>query len=108
MGYRLEGPQLTLKQPLELISTPVVQGTVQVPPGGNPIVLMADRQTVGGYPRIAQVITVDFPLLAQSAPGARVRFLEVTLAEAQALYMNRERDLRRLAAAIRMRSPEDA
>jgi antagonist of KipI len=108
MGYRLEGPRLTLERPLELLSTPMVQGTLQVPPGGDPIVLMADRQTVGGYPRIAQVITIDLPLLAQAVPGARVRFQEVTLEEAQALYLTREHDLRQFAAAIRMRSLEDA
>jgi antagonist of KipI len=106
MGYRLEGPRLTLDQPLELISSPVVQGTVQVPPGGDPIVLMADRQTVGGYARIAQVIAVDLALLAQAVPGARLRFQEVTLAEAHALYVARERDLRQLRAAIQMRIAE--
>jgi antagonist of KipI len=103
MGYRLEGPRLTLEQPLELLSSPIAQGTVQVPPGGNPIVLMADRQTVGGYPRIAQVITVDVPLLAQSAPGTRVRFQETTIEQAQALFLASERDLRQLATAIQLR-----
>ena len=104
MGYRLEGPRLTLDRPLELLSSPVVQGTMQVPPGGNPIVLMADRQTVGGYPRIAQVITVDLSVLAQAVPGVRVRFQEVTLTEAQSLYHTYEREMRQLADAIRMRA----
>lgn len=108
MGYRLEGPRLALERPLELLSAPVVRGTLQVPPGGDPIVLMADGQTVGGYPRIAQVITVDLPILAQAAPGARVRFREVSLAEAQALYLSAERDLRQLAGAIRSRLPRGA
>jgi antagonist of KipI len=103
MGYRLEGPRLTLDQPRELLSAPTALGTVQVPAGGSPIVLMADRQSVGGYPRIAQVITADLSLLAQAAPGTRVRFREIRLAEAQALYLARERDLRQLAAAMRMR-----
>ena len=104
MGYRLEGPRLTLDQPLELLSSPIAQGTVQVPPGGNPIVLMADRQTVGGYPRIAQVITVNVPLLAQAAPGARVRFQETTIEQAHALFLARERDLHQLATAIQLRN----
>jgi antagonist of KipI len=104
MGYRLQGPRLALEKPLELLSSPIVEGTVQVPPGGDPIVLMADRQTVGGYPRIAQVIAVDLPLLAQSVPGARVRFREVALDEAHALYLARERDLDQLALAIQMRN----
>jgi antagonist of KipI len=105
MGYRLEGPRLALERPLELLSAPVVRGTLQVPPGGDPIVLMADGQTVGGYPRIAQVITVDLPILAQAVPGARVRFHEVPLAEAQSLWLSAERDLRQLAGAIRARLP---
>jgi antagonist of KipI len=103
MGYRLDGPRLTLHEPRELLSAPIALGTVQVPPSGQAIVLMADRQSVGGYPRIAQVITVDLPLLAQAPLGARVRFHETTLAEAQALYLVRERDLRQLEAAMRTR-----
>ena len=87
MGYRLDGPQLALRHPLEIISEPVVFGTVQLPPGGNPIVLMADRQTTGGYPRVLEVATVDLPLLAQTAPGMRIRFTEVSLEEAQRLYI---------------------
>jgi len=103
MGYRLDGPRLTLEQPRELLSAPIALGTVQVPPSGQPIVLMADRHSVGGYPRIAQVITADLPLLAQAALGARVRFREVTLAEAQTAYLERERDLRQLAVAMQLR-----
>lgn len=83
MGYRLEGPPLGFAQQIEMISEPVVFGTVQLPPGGNPIVLMADRQTTGGYPRVLEVATVDLPLLAQAAPGMRVRFVRTTLEEAQ-------------------------
>jgi antagonist of KipI len=104
MGYRLLGPRLTLDPPRELLSAPIAVGTIQVPPGGDAIVLMADRQSVGGYPRIAQVITVDLAVLAQAGPGTYVRFREATLAEAQSLYLERERHLRQLAAAIRMRS----
>jgi antagonist of KipI len=103
MGYRLEGPRLTLQRPRELLSAPIALGTVQVPPNGQPIVLMADRQSVGGYPRIAQVITADVALLAQAPLGAHVRFREVSLNEAQALYLERERDLRQLATATQLR-----
>lgn len=93
MGYRLEagdGERLKLSRPLEMISEAVAMGTVQVPSEGNPIVLMADRQTTGGYPRVAQVISVDLPLLAQVKPGDEVRFQEIELAEAQALFLQRE------------------
>jgi antagonist of KipI len=90
MGYRLDGPVLTMERPLEILSEPVAFGTVQLPPGGNPIILMADRQTTGGYPRVLDIASVDLPLLAQSAPGTRVRFSEVSLEEAQSLYVARE------------------
>lgn len=83
MGYRLEGPALALTSPLEMVSEAVSFGTVQVPPGGGPIVLMADRQSVGGYPKIAYVISADLPLLAQAMPGTTLRFRAVTAETAQ-------------------------
>ncbi|HEX6965716.1 MAG TPA: biotin-dependent carboxyltransferase family protein [Gemmatimonadaceae bacterium] len=100
MGYRLEGPALELALPLELLSEPVAFGTVQLPPSGSPIVLMADRQTTGGYPRIGEVATVDLPLLAQLKPGDRVRFTAISLEEAQAPYVERERELARVRQSI--------
>lgn len=83
MGYRLEGPELALKQPLEMISEACDFGTIQVPPSGSPIVLMADRQSAGGYPKIAYVISTDLPLLAQAAPGDSLHFAPVTLRQAE-------------------------
>lgn len=91
MGYRLQGESLSLEQPLELLSEAVSFGTVQVPPSGQPIVLMADRQTTGGYPRIAAVIGVDLPLLAQRLPGDLVRFELTSLEHAQRLAVKRAR-----------------
>lgn len=101
MGYRLEGPPLSLQERLEPISSAVAFGTVQVPEGGQPIVLMADRQTIGGYPVIAQVITADLPLLAQLRPGQRVRFAPVTVEQAEEQYIRGELELGITAAAIR-------
>ncbi|WP_221030955.1 5-oxoprolinase subunit PxpB [Actomonas aquatica] len=100
MGMRLEGPELELREPLEMVSQPVQAGTVQVPPSGKPIVLLADRQSLGGYPRIATVISVDLPVLAQVPPGGRVQFVETTLAEAEALRLTEERDLGLFATAV--------
>ena len=100
MGYRLEGGGLELTTPTELLSEGVAFGTVQLPPGGNPIVLMADRQTTGGYPRICEVASVDLPLLAQLKPGDRLRFRPVSLDEAQRLYLAREDNIRQARAAI--------
>ena len=90
MGYRLQGPPLAQLAETELLSSAVAFGTVQVPASGHPIVLMADHQTTGGYPRIAQVISVDFSALAQTRPGQFIRFQEVSVVEAQALYGARE------------------
>jgi antagonist of KipI len=82
MGFRLLGPRLELAAPTEILSQATCLGTVQVPPAGQPIVLMADHQTTGGYPKIAEAIAADTPLLAQLAPGAALRFAPATLAEA--------------------------
>ncbi|MFN0226282.1 KipI antagonist, partial [Paenibacillus sp. KR2-11] len=103
MGCRLEGPALTLRESGEMLSEAVVPGTVQVPAGGQPIALLADAQTTGGYPRIAQLAAVDVPLLAQARAGTLLRFEAISLAEAQALYLLQELAFRRLEAAVRAR-----
>lgn len=86
MGYRLEGAAIPHRPGTgELLSEGVVFGAVQVPADGKPIILMADRQTAGGYPKPAVVATADLPALAQTPPGAgRVRFRQTTVTEAQA------------------------
>lgn len=96
MGYRLQGPALGAPALGELLSEGVSFGTVQVPPDGQPIVLMAERQSTGGYPKIAHVASVDLPLLAQMAPGQALRFELITTDRAQALLEDRERTLARL------------
>ena len=93
MGYRLEGAKLVTREPIEMISEGVSFGTIQVPPDGNPIILMADCQTTGGYPKIAQAVSVDLPLLAQMMPGQKMRFELIPLDVAQQLYLERERVL---------------
>jgi antagonist of KipI len=100
VGYRLEGAPLKLAEPLELISEGVVPGTLQLPPGGEPIVLMAEAPTTGGYPRIGQVAGIDLPRLAQRKPGDPVRFAEISLADAQSRYLERERTLTALKHTI--------
>jgi antagonist of KipI len=93
MGYRLTGITLTLREPVELLSEGVAFGTVQLPPGGEPIVLMADHQTTGGYPRVGEVASIDLPLVAQLKPGDRLRFSIVSVEEAQQLYRAQEHEL---------------
>jgi antagonist of KipI len=100
MGYRLQGPALARTTSAELLSSAVTFGTVQVPTGGQAIVLLADHQTTGGYPRLAQVITADFSVLAQLRPGQMFQFEQVSLAEAQTLYLAQERRLHTLQCAI--------
>ncbi|MEJ8305912.1 5-oxoprolinase subunit PxpB [Saccharibacillus sacchari] len=102
MGCRLSGPALRLEQPQELISEAVAPGTVQVPADGNPIVLTADRQTTGGYPRIAQIISADLRQIAQLRPGQALSFAEVSLREAERRYIEQERELARLRIALRL------
>jgi antagonist of KipI len=102
MGYRMEGPPLALSQKRELLSEAVTFGTVQVPADGNPIVLMADRQTTGGYPKIAQVVSVDLPLLAQTQIGSKIRFQLVSLREAQEKKLIMGMDLKLLKKSIQM------
>lgn len=92
MGYRLQGPRLERARDNEMISEAMTVGTVQVPPDGMPIILMADRQTTGGYPKVANVASVDLRLLAQMAPPQALRFELITLADAQRIYLARERE----------------
>jgi len=99
MGYRLDGP--ALEGEADIISDAVLPGTIQVPANGKPIVLLADRQTTGGYARIASVISIDLPYVAQQRTGKELRFVEVSVKEAQQLYVQRELLLRRLSIGAR-------
>jgi antagonist of KipI len=103
MGFRLTGQLLALRESREMLSSGVTAGTIQLPPGGAPIVLMADRQTTGGYPRLGDVIAVDLPLLAQLRPGDHVRFAPITLEAAHDLYRLRESHLAQARRALHLR-----
>jgi antagonist of KipI len=93
MGVRLTGEALRSAHEAELVSAPVAPGTIQVPPDGQPIILLADAQTIGGYPRVAHVISVDLPLIAQLRPGDTVGFRVVSLDRARELILAQERAL---------------
>jgi biotin-dependent carboxylase-like uncharacterized protein len=97
MGYRLQGPPLVRVHEGELISEPVGIGAIQVPSAGEPILLMADRQTAGGYPKIGYVISADLPLAGQLAPGDFIEFHLCSQQEAVAALISRERQLLRFA-----------
>jgi antagonist of KipI len=97
MGYRLEGPPLTHRSKIELISEGLTFGAIQIPSNGQPIVMMADCPTTGGYPKIGTVPSADLPLLAQCAPNkSRVRFRETTVEQAQERYRELVKGLDRI------------
>ena len=103
MGYRISGPVLRLTEPMEMVSEAVTYGSIQVPADGNPIILAADRQTTGGYPKIGQLSSVDYTKLAQAKAGDRLSFKEVTIEESQRLVAKQERILRELRTSIEIR-----
>lgn len=100
MGYRLEGKPLFRQHDLELLSAPTSFGTVQVPNDGQPIILMADRQTTGGYAKIGQIAAVDLPQLAQLLPGTNVSFELIRAEQAAQLDQQRESALQRLSSSL--------
>src|SRR5437899_10898338 len=108
MGARLDGPSLNRTDMSDLLSEAVAPGTLQVPPNGQPILLLGDCQTIGGYPKIAHVITVDLPIAAQLWPGEKIRFHEISLSDAQALWREREKDFGvfRAGVGLHLRSEE--
>jgi allophanate hydrolase subunit 2 len=97
MGYRLEGAALTQRGSTELISEGMTRGSIQIPSNGQPIVMMADCPTTGGYPKIGTIASADLPLLAQCAPGgSKIRFQRTTVAKAQKKYRELMRGLERI------------
>jgi KipI family sensor histidine kinase inhibitor len=103
MGYRLQGPALARHEPADILSQGLPLGGVQVPGDGQPIILLADHQTTGGYPLIATVIQADLPLLAQLVPGDSVRFRAVAVDAARVAYLNQLAALDAVAAPVRDR-----
>ncbi len=100
MGYRLESNPLSLQKPMECISSAVTMGTLQLLPNGQLILLMADAQTTGGYPRVGSIISVDLPILAQKITQESLQFQMVSLEEAEALFIQEEKKLRILSFAV--------
>ena len=99
MGYRMQGERLQLIQEESLLSAGLSRGSIQLPPNGQPIVLMAEHQTTGGYPILGQVIQADWPKLAQRGPGQNVQFQPTTLADAIYALQRQLKGLNRLKIA---------
>ena len=103
MGYRLKGKELKLKVEQQLISSGVTFGTIQLLPDGQLIILMADHQTTGGYPRVAHVISADLPLLAQCNAGDEIKFSEVDHDIAAEELLKKQRDLLHIQTASKFK-----
>jgi allophanate hydrolase subunit 2 len=111
MGMRLDGPALEHSKGFNIVSDGIAPGSIQVPGNGLPIILLADRQTTGGYPKIATVIAADLPALGRLRPGAEVAFVAVSVTEAEAehrRYAARLAALPRQVVAVRGAPPVDA
>jgi biotin-dependent carboxylase-like uncharacterized protein len=100
MGYRLDGPKVTHKTGADIISDGIVLGSIQIPGGGLPIILMSDRGTTGGYTKIATVVTPDLNMLAQMGPGSSVNFKKVSVHEAHEIYKEYENSITELKKFI--------
>lgn len=96
MACKLSGPVIASKQATDIISDGIALGSIQVSSNGQPMVMLSDRQTTGGYAKIATVISVDIPVLAQCKPGDEISFKSVTLKEAQKLYKKHDKLMNKL------------
>ena len=96
MGYRLDGPKINHIEGADIVSDGVVFGSIQVPGHGSPIIMMADRQTTGGYTKIATVITPDLSKLAQMSPGSTMNFQMVTVDESHSIYKEYENQFKEI------------
>ena len=86
MGMRLEGAKLKNLKKTNIKSEGLVRGTIQVPADGNPIILLSDHGTIGGYPKFGVVISADYDKLVQLPPGSKIKFKEILLKDAENLY----------------------
>ena len=100
MGMRLDGPFLQHRRGWDIVSDAIVTGAIQVPGSGQPILLHADHQTTGGYPKIATVISADLPVVGRRRPGDTLRFAAVTVETAEELCRAEERRLAEFVAAL--------
>lgn len=99
MGMRLDGPPLRHRAGWDIVSDAIATGAIQVPGSGRPVILLADHQTTGGYPKIATVVSADLPVLGRRRPGDAVRFAAISVEEGEALCRAEERHFARLAAS---------
>lgn len=100
MGCRLDGEAITSKNGVDIISDGIAFGAIQIPPHGKPIIMLADRQTTGGYAKIATVVSVDIPKLVQCSIGGKIHFMKVDVNTAQRLMKREEKEIMKLRKKI--------
>lgn len=101
MGFRLEGPKVEHAKGYNIVSDGVVPGSIQVPGSCLPIILMVDNQTIGGYPKIATVVSADLPVVGRRKPGRSIRFVSVDVPEAERLRREQEAALQQAVDDVR-------
>ena len=106
MGVRLVGCEINMASDFGDPSQPVAMGTIQIPPDGQPIILSVDRQTVGGYPSMGVVISADRTRFVQSQPGASIKFVEVSLVNAQNALISEDNSMKELRRYVSDRVKE--
>ena len=100
MGMRLEGPKIENVVDTNIKSEGLIKGVIQVPADGNPIIMLSDHGTIGGYPKIGVVISADYDKLVQLTPGSKVKFKEVELSSAETLFKLYELETQNLISQI--------
>jgi biotin-dependent carboxylase-like uncharacterized protein len=108
MGFRLDGPELAHVDDYNIVSDGTVSGSIQVPGSRQPIILMVDAQTVGGYPKIATVISADMPLLGRRGPGSKIHFQAVTREEAETIRRMQEKAIVQMIASFQLAQDQPA
>ena len=100
MGMRLEGPKIENIAETNIRSEGLVKGVIQVPADGNPIIMLSDHGTIGGYPKIGVVISADIDKLVQLSPGSKIKFQEIELEDAETLFKLYELETQNLISQI--------
>ena len=101
MGMRLEGPKIENIVDTNIKSEGIIKGVIQVPADGNPIIMLSDHGTIGGYPKIGAVISSDYDKLVQLAPGSKIKFKEINLSDAEILFKLYEMETQNLVSKIK-------
>ena len=100
MGMRLEGPKIDNIVNTNIKSEGLIKGVIQVPADGNPIIMLSDHGTIGGYPKIGVVASVDYDRLVQMSPGSKIKFKEINLSDAETLFKLYEMETQNLLSQI--------